>query len=72
MQKPKITKEVALSFLLTYIVIEQSREIKIDQITLFEITNLAQQAADTINEEDDVIPHEVIEALANEYLQDNK
>ncbi|MBQ61216.1 MAG: hypothetical protein CMQ19_03980 [Gammaproteobacteria bacterium] len=69
MQKPKITKDVALSFLLTYMVVDKGREMKIDQITLFEITNLAQQAADTINEEDDVIPHEVIEALANEYLQ---
>ncbi|MCZ6502748.1 MAG: hypothetical protein O6945_09570 [Gammaproteobacteria bacterium] len=70
MQKSKITKEETLSFLLTYLVVEKGQEMKIDQVTLFNLTNLAQQAADTINTEDGVIPHEVIEAIANEFLHD--
>jgi len=70
MQKSKITKEETLSFLLTYLVVEKGQEMIIDQVTLFNLTNLAQQAADTINTEDGVIPHEVIEAIANEFLHD--
>ncbi len=68
MHKSKITKEEALSFLLTYLVVEKDQEMKIDQVTLFDLTNLAQQAADIINTEEGVIPHEVIESIANEFL----
>lgn len=68
MHKSKITKEETLSFLLTCIVVENNRKIEIDQLTLFNLTNLAQQAADTINTEEGVIPHEVIEAVAHEFL----
>ncbi len=68
MHKSKITKEETLSFLLTYLVIENGQEMKIDQAALFNLTNLAQQAADIINTEEGVIPHEVIEAIANEFL----
>ena len=69
MHKSKITKEETLSFLLTYIIVENGREMKMDQLTLFNLTSLAQEAADTINTEEGVIPHEVIEAVADEYLQ---
>lgn len=71
MQKPRFTRDKALSFLLTYIVIEQSKELKLDQLNLFTLSNLAQQAADIINSDDDVIPHEVIENLADDFL-DNR
>ena len=69
MHRSKITKEEALSFLLTCIVVENGQEITIDQITLFNLTSLAQNATELINTEEGVIPHEVIEALANEFLQ---
>lgn len=68
MSKTRISKDEALSFLLTYIVIERSQELKIDQHTLFTLSNLAQQATDQINSENGVIPHETIEIIANKFL----
>ena len=67
-KKERITKEEALSFLLTYIVVEQGVSLELDQLALFNLTNLAQQAVVTINETEGIIPHEVIESLATEYL----
>jgi hypothetical protein len=37
---------------------------------LFTLSNLAQQAADTINSDDGAIPHEAIEVIANNFLDD--
>ena len=68
MHKTRLTKDEALSFLLTYIVIEQSRELQLDQLMLFTLFNLAQQAVDTINSDDGVVPHEAIEVIANNFL----
>jgi hypothetical protein len=68
MHKTQFTKDKALSFLLTYIIIEQSTALQLDQLMLFTLSNLAQQAADTINSGDDVVPHEAIEAIANNFL----
>ena len=68
MHKTRFTKDEALSFLLTYIVIEQSTELQLDQLMLFTLSNLAQQAADTINSDDGIIPHEAIEVIANNFL----
>lgn len=70
MSKIRITRDEALSFLLTFLVIEKSQELKIDQLALFTLSNLAQQAADKINSEDALIPHEVIEAFAGKFLED--
>ncbi len=69
MQKQKISRDEALSFLLTYIVVERNNELMINQIVLFQLSNVAQQAVDQINGEIGVIPHEVIERLANEFLE---
>ncbi len=68
MARSRISKDEALSFLLTYIVVEQSKDLQLDQITLFNLTSLAQEAADTINSKDGAIAHEVIEALAHQFL----
>ena len=69
MSKAKFSKEDALSFLLTFIVVERSQEITMDQFTLFTLTNLAQQAVDEINLSDGVIAHEVLESYANIFLE---
>ena len=69
MQRSRISKDEALSFLLTYIVVECATELVLNQIALFKLTQLAQDAANRINQEEDIIPHEIIEAIATEYLQ---
>ncbi len=67
-KKHRITKEEALSFLLTYIVVEQNQNIVLDQLTLFNLTNLALRAVDEATDSEGIIPHEIIESLAKEYL----
>ncbi len=69
MARIRISKDEALSFLLTYIVVEQSTDLQIDQFTLFSLNSLAQQAADMINSEEGIIAHEIIEELANQLLE---
>jgi len=67
-KKERISKEEALSFLLTYIVVEQSHHLVLDQLALFNLTNLALRAVDEMTGSEGIIPHEVIESLAKEYL----
>ncbi len=69
MSRAKISKSEALSFLLTYIVVDQSTELALNQLSLFKLSSLAQEAADHINTEEGVIPHEVIESIARTYLE---
>ena len=66
--KERINKAEALSFLLTHIVVDRGHSLKLDQLSLFKLTSIAQRAADEINQSDAIIPHEVIETLAEEYL----
>ena len=69
-RKDRITKEEALSFLLTHIVIERNIELTLDQLGLFDPANLAQQAVDKMSETEGMIPHEVIEQIAADFLED--
>ena len=70
-KKERISKEEALSFLLTYIVVECGATIALDQLNLFNLSNLAFRAVDKINESDGIIPHEVIESLASEFMEES-
>lgn len=67
-KKDRITREEALSFLLTYVVVEQNQTLVLDQLALFNLTNLALRAVDEMTDSEGVIPHEIIESLAKEYL----
>lgn len=71
-KKDRLSKEEALNFLLTHIVIERGLTLQIDQSALFNLTHLAQRAAHEVSEKEGVIPHEVIEELAAEYLEDTR
>ena len=68
MARSRISKEEALTFLLTYIVVEKSTAVQLDQFTLFSLTSLAEEASELINSEDGIIAHEVIEKLAHQFL----
>lgn len=64
----KISKEEALSFLLTYLVVEKKQTIALDQMSLFELMSIAAQGADTINREAEAIPHEILQELAENFV----
>lgn len=68
MRSHRLTKEKALSFLLTYIVVEKERTFEMNQTSLFTIMSLAAEAESRINRENGVIPHEVIEEVAARFL----
>ena len=69
MKKTRITREEALNFLLTHIVVERNTNIELNQLTLFQLSNIAQSAVEQISQAEGIIPHEVIEQLAAEYLE---
>ena len=69
MKKARVSKEEALCFLLTYLVVERNTTLELTQMTLFELSSLAQEAVDQISASEGVIPHEVIETLAASYLE---
>ena len=69
MPSQRISREEALSFLLTYIVVERSHSFELNAATLFSLTSLAGEAESVINREEGVIPHEVIETMATQFLE---
>ena len=70
-RKHRITREEALNFLLTHIVVERQLSLTLDQVTLFKLSNLAQAATEQISQTEGIIPHEVIESLAAEFLEEH-
>lgn len=68
MRPRRLSREEALSFLLTHIVVEKSHTFEMNPATLFSLTSLATEAESLINEEEGVIPHEVIETIAARFL----
>ncbi len=64
----RITTEEALSFLLTHIVVKCNHAIELTPLILLNLMNSAKIAEDRINREDGVIPHEVLEEIANDFI----
>lgn len=68
--RTRISRDEALSFILTYILVEKSTAFQLDQLSLFSLTNLASQAAQKLSDEEGLIPHEVIEEIVAPFLND--
>lgn len=68
MRSARLSKEEALSFLITHIVVEKSHTFEMNQVTLFRLMTMAAEAETRINQEEGVIPHEVIESIAAGFL----
>lgn len=64
MRSSRLSRAEILSFLLNHIVIEKSCKFEMNPINLFDLTNLATEAETRLNEEENLIPHELIEELA--------
>lgn len=67
--KPRLTKEEALSFLLTYLIVERQQIFTLNQMTLFTLSNLAAEVVTRLALEEGLIPHEVMEALADQFIE---
>ncbi len=66
----RLSREEALSFLLTHIVVERQHPFELNQATLFRIMSLAAEAEAAVNREDGLIPHEVIERIAGDFINE--
>ena len=69
MRTSRLSRSEILSFLLNHIVIEKSCNFEMNQINLFKLTNLASEAEDRLNQEEDLIPHELIEEMARPFIE---
>lgn len=69
--KQRLSKEEALSFLLTHIVVEQAHNFEMNQLTLFNLLNMATEAQERLSKENGLIPHEVIEQVAVQFIKDH-
>ena len=67
--KPRLTKEEALSFLLTYLIVERQQTFTLNQMTLFNLSNVASEVVTRLASEEGLIPHEAIEALADQFIE---
>ena len=67
--KSRISKEEALSFLLSYLIVDRQQVFELNQLTLFNLTNLAAEAELKLSQEDGLIPHELIETLADQFIE---
>jgi hypothetical protein len=62
-----MTKQEALSFLLTHIVVEKNIHFELNPMSLFKLMTLADEAEQLISNSEGVIPHEVLENLAADF-----
>lgn len=69
MRKSRLTKEEALSFLLTQVVVAKNTSFQLDAMKLFSAMSLAAEAESRLEQEQGLIPHEVIEAMAEEFIK---
>jgi len=66
-----MTKQEALSFLLTHIVVEKGHHFELNPVSLFKLMALADEAEQTINNSEGLIPHEILETLAAEFTSED-
>ena len=67
--KSRISKEEALALLLTYLIVDRQQVFELNQLSLFNLTNLAAKAELKLSEEEGLIPHELIETLAEQFIE---
>jgi len=63
-RQERLSKADALTFMLTYIVVERGCTFELNPPRLFQMMTMASSAVEQLESEEDAIPHEVLEALA--------
>lgn len=67
-RKPRLSKEEALSFLLTHLVVERAYKFEMTPTILFRLNHMATESLDILAREEGAIPHEVIENIAQNFI----
>jgi hypothetical protein len=68
MPKKNLSKNDAMAFLLTYIIVDRAQSLNLTPALLFSVMNLSEQAVETIQQNEQMIPHELMASLAEEFL----
>jgi len=69
MPNSRLSRAEILSFLLNHIVVEKAHKFEMSQFNLFQLTNLATEAENRLNQEENLIPHELIEEIAGPFIE---
>jgi hypothetical protein len=65
-----MTRQEALYFLLTHIVVERQHCFELNPQSLFALMSIAGEAEQSLSDRDGLIPHEVLEGLAADFISD--
>lgn len=65
----RLTKTDAIAFLLTHIVVERGKSFEMNALNLFHIMSMADIAVEQSIQQDDSIPHEIMEAIAQPFIE---
>lgn len=68
MSKTQFSKNDAITFLLTHIVVDQAQPLPLTPAQLLSIMNLSEQATTSIEQNEHIIPHELVESMAGGFL----
>ncbi len=67
---PGMTRQEALYFLLTHIVVERQHYFELNPQSLFALMSIAGEAEDSLSDREGLIPHELLESLAADFISD--
>ena len=68
MPHKKLSKYDAMAYLLTGIMVDRAQPLTLAPALLFSAMNLSEQAVETIQQHKQIIPHELMESLTEEFL----
>ena len=71
MAKNTLSKEEALSFILSDIIVTRGNNIELTPYLLFELMNLAGEAENMLSNDISLTPHEIIENLTSTFIETN-
>jgi len=68
MPPKKLSKYDAMAYLLTRIMVDRAQPLTLAPALLFSAMHLSEQAVETIQQHKQIIPHELMESLTEEFL----
>jgi hypothetical protein len=68
MPQKKLLKHDVMASLLTSVIVDQAQPLNLTPALLFSVMNLSEQAVETLQQHEQIIPQELMESLTEEFL----
>ena len=68
MPQKQLLKHDVMASLLTRIMVDRAQQLNLTPALLFSVMNLSEQAVETIQQHEQIIPQELMESLTEEFL----